>query len=313
MTNEFYILWFEDNTSWYNMQSRKVKKRLDEDYCLKTNIQRNFGSDLDLDELLTSNSFDLILMDYKLAAGNTGEKIINLIRNNSILTDILLYSSEYSEMTSSLLSLSNPLIDGVYFADRENTFFESKLYGLIQKIIRRSEDIINLRGFFLDNTSDFEVRITEILNICWQKLESFRDDLNSITNDRLDSVQRHYNETLIKIRKKESVFLSANKNQFALSIRQKLQILDKAIEYLIQNGHIIISADNEELTDFSNNYNDSISKYRNSLSHKKDSDTSLKIQGEQVLIDEVLHKQLRNNINRFDTLISYLEEIVVSL
>ena len=58
MTNEFYILWFEDNTSWYNMQSRKVKKRLDEDYCLKTNIQRNFGSDLDLDELLTSNSFD---------------------------------------------------------------------------------------------------------------------------------------------------------------------------------------------------------------------------------------------------------------
>lgn len=35
--------------------------------------------------------------------------------------------------------------------------------------MKRSEDIVNLRGFVMDGSSDFEVRIQEILNIVWNK------------------------------------------------------------------------------------------------------------------------------------------------
>ena len=36
MTNEFKILWFEDETTWYTMQSKKVANHLKNTYNLKT-------------------------------------------------------------------------------------------------------------------------------------------------------------------------------------------------------------------------------------------------------------------------------------
>ena len=184
MTNEFKILWFEDETTWYTMQSKKVANYLKTTYNLKANPKHDTGANFNPDILKTENAYDLILMDYKLAAGNTGEKIIELIRDNSILTDILLYSSEYSKMVDTLVAQS-PLIDGVYFADRKNALFEEKLHGIIHKIVRRSEDVVNLRGFFLDNTSDFEVRIKELLKLSWDKLPDNHEELeNSIIKEQ---------------------------------------------------------------------------------------------------------------------------------
>ena len=51
-------------------------------------------------------------------------------------------------------------------SEREYILHWPELENLIERIVKRSEDIVNLRGFVLDNTSDFEVRIKEILNIC---------------------------------------------------------------------------------------------------------------------------------------------------
>ena len=82
MTNIFRILWFEDNSSWYNMELRKVKRHLMETYCLELGSVRNIGTDFDFERLKTDNNYDLILMDYVLAAGNTGKrKIPQRLRN----------------------------------------------------------------------------------------------------------------------------------------------------------------------------------------------------------------------------------------
>ena len=64
-----------------------------------------------------------------------------------------------------------PPIDGVYLTKRDYAIFAEKVGKVIEKIVKRSEDIVNLRGFVLDNTSDFELRIKEILNLCWQKFD----------------------------------------------------------------------------------------------------------------------------------------------
>ena len=62
---------------------------------------------------------------------------------------------------------------------RDYTIFTEKAEKLIGKIVKRSEDVVNLRGFVLDNTSNFELRIKEILNICWQK---FSDEHKKIVD-----------------------------------------------------------------------------------------------------------------------------------
>lgn len=74
MTNEFKILWFEDETTWFTMQSKKVANHLKNTYNLKTDPNRETGANFNPNILQTENTYDLILMDYKLAAGNTGEK-----------------------------------------------------------------------------------------------------------------------------------------------------------------------------------------------------------------------------------------------
>ena len=60
-------------------------------------------------------------------------------------------------------------------------------------------------------------------------------------------------------------------------------------------------------------YSEDISLYRNALGHKKYSDTSLQIKGKIITIDDSLHKKLRDNINKYDGLIGYLEDVMSSL
>lgn len=312
MTNIFRILWFEDNTTWYNMELKKVQRHVWGKYCLEIDSTRNTGSDFDPAVLTSNNEYDLILMDYKLAAGNTGKAMVDLIRNNSILTDVLLYSSEYKNMIDELKA-DNPLIDGVFFADRKNELFEEKLFGIIHKIVRRSEDIVNLRGFFLDNTSDFEVRIKEILNLAWAKLPEEHDRLNKAMDDCLNNIEEFTSKNLDEIRANTPIYECANNHKYALSIRNRVKILTEIISILINDKGVVFSSNGIDVKKFDSHYNNDISVYRNALSHKKYNDTSLSINGKVVVIDESLHQKLRANINNYDSMIRFLEDTLVSL
>ena len=312
MTQEFKILWFEDETTWYTMQSKKVEAYLEDHYNLTLGSKHEIGIDFEPNILTTENTYDLILMDYKLAAGNTGDKIIDLIRNNSILTDILLYSSEYQKMTTALMK-GSPLIDGVYFADRKSLLFEEKLHNVIQKIVRRSEDIVNLRGSFLDNTSDFEIRIRELLKLSWDKFPEHQNELEKSINDVLDNILKHDTKVVTQLRNKEKIFPAANEHPYALSIRHRLTILNQIIKFLIEQGKIKLPDEYSDIKNFEESYSKEISVYRNALSHKKFSDTSIKINGKVIQIDQNLHLKLRKNIKKYELFISYLENCFESM
>ena len=71
MNTSFRILWFEDEPTWFNMEKLRIEDILRTHY-LTPFITRKSGDDFDI-STLTSNNFDLILMDYKLADGSAGE------------------------------------------------------------------------------------------------------------------------------------------------------------------------------------------------------------------------------------------------
>lgn len=312
MTNFFNILWFEDDTIWFTMESKKLTRELQNTYGFKTEIKREIGVEYNPDELKSENKYDLILMDYKLAAGNTGEKMVDLIRENAVLTDVVLYSSQYGEMTDALKE-DSPMIDGVFFADRKSELFEEKLLAVINKIVRRSEDIVNLRGFFLDNTSDFEVRIKEILKIAWDKLPEQRDYLNNIMSDVLTEIEQRSKNTIDDIRNKDVLYTAANNSKYALSISGRLKVLTAVITVLKEKGVVLINDENPELNNFLNSYTDDISVYRNALGHKKYSDTSLTIKGTVVHIDAAFHKMLRKSVAKYNELIKYIEDTIAAM
>ena len=217
MNTIFKILWFEDEQTWYNMEKLRVEGILNTHYLIPE-IVRKSGDDFNIDEL-TGNDFDLILMDFKLADEVTGDTIVAALRESSILTDILFYSSEEDAMLAAIRTKMPP-IDGVYLTKRDYAIFAEKVGKVIEKIVKRSEDIVNLRGFVLDNTSDFELRIKEILNLCWQKFDDAqKSSLTEVLLKLLDSKKAWVTKQVEAAKSKSSIFESANNDE---KVKQKM-------------------------------------------------------------------------------------------
>lgn len=306
MNTFFRILWFEDEVSWYNMEKIRINSILQEHY-LTPEIVRKDGDDFDISEL-TGNDYDLIIMDYKLAEGTTGDTVVAAIRENNILTDILFYSSEEHNMLNAI-SKGMPPIDGVYLTKRDYTIFTQKAGNLINKIVKRSEDLVNLRGFVMDGSSDFEVRIQEILNIVWNKFtEEEKGVLEEAVQKTIKRNEDRDQKTKKKVLGETPTFPAAVNNMHFFSHSDRLYLLEKAIKILLDNYNLF---EEEEYSSFKSNYEKEISNYRNALGHRKSTDNVIEItKGNFVPIDEELHQKMRKNLSRYNLLIEQLEVFV---
>ena len=302
MNTTFKILWFEDELAWYRMEELRIERILKEHY-LQLQIDRKDGDDFNIQELI-GNDYDLILMDFQLAEGITGDTIVAEIRNSNILTDILFYSSAEQNMIKAI-NRNMPPIDGVYLTKRDYDIFTEKVKNIINKIVKRSEDIVNLRGFVLDHTSDFELRIKEILNICWQK---FRGDEKEKIQDALKNVlsnKRKWTEKQNKeIEEADCPFEYSNNNNYLLSISDRLDIMSVAINILFSSYNMTEKTCPKHFREY---YKENLNVYRNKLGHINLGENTININGNIVEINQELHRLLRKNIASIDTLIGNIE------
>lgn len=302
MNTTFKILWFEDEPVWFNMEKLRIEGILKTHYLIPV-IERRDGDDFDLEEL-TGNDYDLIFMDYKLAEGKTGDTIVAAIRNSDILTDILFYSSEEQNMLSAIREQMPP-IDGVYLTKRDYTIFTEKAQRIIKKIVKRSEDVVNLRGFVLDNTSAFEVRIREILNICWQKFtQEQKNTLTQTLTKLLEGKKAWVSSQIDTAQQAECTFTYANNGEYILSIADRLDILQTVLPILVEEysmPNTIVPGK------FKQYYIEQVNMYRNRLSHITLGEKTIRIKGRDVEINQDLHRLLRRNISEVDSKIQKLE------
>lgn len=302
MNTTFKILWFEDEPVWFNMEKLRIEGILKTHYLIPV-IERRDGDDFDLEDL-TGNDYDLIFMDYKLAEGKTGDTIVAAIRNSDILTDILFYSSEEQNMLSAIREQMPP-IDGVYLTKRDYTIFTEKAQRIIQKIVKRSEDVVNLRGFVLDNTSAFEVRIREILNICWQKFtQEQKNTLTQTLTKLLEGKKAWVSSQIDTAQRAECTFTYANNGEYILSIADRLDILQTVLPILVEEYSMPNTIVPEKFKQY---YIEQVNMYRNRLSHITLGEKTIRIKGRDVEINQDLHRLLRRNISEVDSKIQKLE------
>lgn len=303
MNTIFKILWFEDEQTWYNMEKLRVEGILNTHYLIPE-IVRKSGDDFNIDEL-TGNDFDLILMDFKLADEVTGDTIVAALRESSILTDILFYSSEEDAMLAAIRTKMPP-IDGVYLTKRDYAIFAEKVGKVIEKIVKRSEDIVNLRGFVLDNTSDFELRIKEILNLCWQKFDDAqKSSLTEVLLKLLDSKKAWVTKQVEAAKSKSSIFESASNDEHLLSISDRLDIFQTFLPILSTTYDLPATACP---SDFKQYYIDKVNVYRNKLGHITLGEKTIRIKGKEIEINQELHRTLRKNIAEVNFKICSIEE-----
>lgn len=168
----FRIIWFEDVDEWYNTTSRRVSRYI-KNKNFKVDIMRiKKASDFDLTEYQLQN-YDLLIIDYELekiyekdgVKNIYGTEIIHIIRNGNFLNDILFYSSHGFDVINQVMKQEG--LQGVFIADRNNGEFLEKVQLLVDKAIRRAENLINIRGIVMDTTSGFDNKIRDLISIIW--------------------------------------------------------------------------------------------------------------------------------------------------
>lgn len=160
MDINYKILWFEDTDESYNTLSRRTKR-----YIAKKNLRGHIDrirgvSDFDITKC-DLNSYEILVVDLQLSHESKGYEIIEAIRNGSYVNDVLFYSAAGINELDSIMKKYR--LEGVFLSERDNRMFMEKMQQLIDKSVRRSENVINIRGIVMDETSEFDSQMSDIV------------------------------------------------------------------------------------------------------------------------------------------------------
>jgi hypothetical protein len=301
MNHIFRVMWVEDTDEWYTPQSDGLGDYLFSTYGLILNCERKFGDDIDYDDL--QKQCDLIIVDYDLG-GITGDGVIKSIRTVDLVTDILYYSSQYGEMKASVKD--GDLLDGAYFADREK--FEEVSHRVIDKLVRRSEDLVNLRGFVLDSCSDFETRIKNVL------IYLSGSDLSK--ENKLILIEK-VRRIIQNNADRENKLIQKNQNQEDLaliledinSVESMLSLLNEVVSMC----QYIKDSDRN----FCQTYRGELNTYRIGLAHRNTDSMQIKVningKYEFVEVNKEFHRKMRMTIVKHDKILTNIESELKNL
>lgn len=328
----FRIIWFEDVDEWYNTTSRRGSKYI-KDKNFKVEIKRIAkASDFLLKDYQIQN-YDLLIVDYELEKvyGQDGvqtiygTKIIQMIRKGKFLNDVLFYSSHGYDVINNIMKQEG--LQGVFVADRDNGEFFDMVKLLIDKAIRRADNLINIRGVVMDTTSDFDNKIRDLISIIWHTLG---DKENKVVDNVKKKILKDNICTAEKLSKKYSIIDSKNiddlLNERDFSAHRQARLLGWCIEsneelknkFLeIIEKHLQIDKANPHIR-FFELYNDEIIKYRNALAHVKHTPSNgtqvftCEIDGHSVVFDKELCNRLRKRLLDYDYVLDDLYDYIES-
>lgn len=193
MRLKYKILWFEDDSDYITDDiGPRVTNYLRDDLGFEPEIIHK-TSDVDVDTLVAQEEYDLIITDLNLTQGGdeTGQKIIENVRNQKILTDVLLYSNSPQAILN--IKENNPGIERISFAAGRPALFD-KLHDLIFLTVRKVQDINNLRGMVITEAIDIEIKVKDILiskleKLAPEKLEEIKQERIKNQSARIEALK----------------------------------------------------------------------------------------------------------------------------
>ena len=245
MNLKYRILWVEDDKEWVESEIEFI-----EDYLEKYGFILEYKNP-EKYEKNDFSQFDIIVVDYNLANEEKGESVIEIIRKQELYTEILFYSIDGEDKLRGLVKD----LDGIYCASKDSC--RKKLEGLIKTTIRKTQDLNNLRGLVMAETSELDEMMKEILKLLAEK-------------DKVEG------DKIMKVEKKIFEWYEKNKKEL------KEYKLPDDFSKLVNSKHFTSFVSHTTLCSFSkcakNNiekkqiipYGDEIIPLRNKLAHKNE-------------------------------------------
>lgn len=168
MNLEYRILWFENESDWFDSIIDNVKEIVEDTFGFslveptREIDDSNFGN-------LKFENYDLVLMDYSLDNEPNGDTIIQRLRSSEIYTDVVFYSSRGEAFVREKMKENG--IDGVYCVSRDSHLFIPKVQKIIQTTIKKVQDINNMRGLVMAEVAELDNKMIDILKLHYSNLD----------------------------------------------------------------------------------------------------------------------------------------------
>lgn len=193
MRHEYCILWFEDDEDFVTDTQDYFCSELRE---LGFRLKLIHEEDISRFDILDFSEVDLILSDLNMDPeskddDDTGEELIEKIRDKGILTEIFFYSGVSTNLENSVQRLSKDISHiqrlGIH-AGRSG--LEKKVISFIGASIRKLEDLNNMRGLVISQAIELENDIIQICSLLLPDPAQNQDktaDAHEVLRKRLDN------------------------------------------------------------------------------------------------------------------------------
>ncbi|AUD02164.1 response regulator [Spirosoma pollinicola] len=255
MRLDYNILWIEDDHEWLDTTKKLFEESID-DLGFRLN-PTSFKDGDKIDELVVHNGFadfDLILVDFNLQNSQTGNTIIEKLRESEIYTDVLFYSQDIDNVRSSVKELG---LEGVYTSGRDG--IEDKFEKVVKTTIKKIQEVNTMRGLIMAETSILDDKSLDITSTF----------INEGT-EASSAVVEYIFKTIENSLKEKSDDFTAYKEQFNIEGLLEDTVLFSAIvrsKALNKIGKIKVI---DELKNFTDNYSKEVIKIRNVFAHAKE-------------------------------------------
>ena len=220
MKQIFTILWVEDKPKTMKGQVKRIKKYLsDKEFEPNLNLVETGEN---VKEIMQGENVDIVVVDKNITEDVSGIDIVRTIREEKFLTDILFYSAIRFNRDEIL----NQTGHYGYIKIIEGKEIEEPLKKLIDKNIRRCQDIVFLRGMIISRMVDLELKINDFF------IRYFRIPKDT-QEEFYDFVLENKYSTLIS---KTSALSAIIKKQ---GIRSEFKHLTKDIEELFNKRNLV--------------------------------------------------------------------------
>lgn len=262
---------------------------------------------------LKTEKYDLILSDYNIdekeqIEENQGDYLINHIRENDIFTEVLFYSaqSDFKEIAMKLYQ------DRVSFysliEDEAYKGFKGKTFKLIDLTITKLEELNNIRGLVMSETSELDNSVEEII---FSFLSKGNEESEKLKIYIIESIVSSSKGNLKNAEKFNELDATEIVKSRLFDADKKSRTINKILE--------LLKVEDKQFDEFYKNYKTDVLDTRNDLAHAK-SDTIDGIEyliisrkdGEHPIKFNQEHcVQIRRNLRKHSDLLKSIREITI--
>ncbi len=253
--------------------------------------------------------YDLILSDYNIeGAAEQGDILIQKIRDGGVFTEVLFYSAQPDFDTIA----KNLYRDRVSFysliGDESFKGFREKAYILIDHTVSKLQELNNIRGLVMSETSELDNSVEEII---FSFLSKGNEDSGKLKAYIVDSIISSATGNLKSAEKFGELDATEIVKSRLFDADKKSRTVNKILE--------ILKVEDNQFNDFYKNYKTDVLDTRNDLAHAK-SDTIDGIEyliisrkdGEHPIKFNQEHCiQIRKNLRKHSELLKLIREITI--